>query len=59
MATPHIAGVAALILGKNPNLPPHTIKSIINHTAESLQDKYSRHQVGAGVANAYSAVLHA
>ena len=59
MATPHIAGVAALILEKNPNLPPQTVKNLIKHTAESLKDKYSRFQAGDGVANAYTAVLHA
>jgi subtilisin family serine protease len=58
MASPHVAGIAALILDKDPNLPPQTVKNIIKHTAESLKDKYSRFQVGDGVANAYTAVLH-
>lgn len=59
MATPHVAGIAALMLEKNPGLAPQTIKNLIKHTAESLKDKYSRFQAGDGVANAYTAVLHA
>lgn len=58
MASPHVAGIAALILEKNPNLPPQSVKNLIKHSAESLKDKYSRFQAGDGVANAYTAVLH-
>lgn len=59
MATPHVAGIVALMLEKNPGLAPQTVKNLIKHTAESLKDKYSRFQAGDGVANAYTAVLHA
>jgi subtilisin family serine protease len=59
MATPHVAGVAALILEKNPNLTPQTVKNLIKHTAESLKDKYGRFQAGDGATNAYTAVMHA
>jgi serine protease AprX len=59
MATPHVAGIAALMLEKNPGLAPQMVKNLIKHTAESLKDKYSRFEAGDGVANAYTAVLHA
>lgn len=59
MATPHVAGIAALLLEKNPRLTPKTIQNLIKHTSESLKDKYSRFQTGDGVANAYTAVLQA
>jgi len=59
MATPHVAGIVALMLEKDPALSPQTVKNLIKHTAESLKDKYSRFQAGDGVANAYTAVLHA
>jgi len=59
MASPHVAGIAALMLDKDPKLSPQTVKNLIKHTAESLKDTYTRDQVGDGVANAYTAVLHA
>lgn len=59
MATPHVAGIAALMLEKDASLAPQTVKNMIKHTAECLKDKYSRFQAGDGVANAYNAVLHA
>ena len=58
MATPHVTGIAALMLGKKPGLPPQTVKNVIKHTAESMKDTYSRFQAGDGAANAYSAVVH-
>jgi subtilisin family serine protease len=58
MATPHVAGVAALMLEQNPDLSPQMVKNLLKHTAESLKDKYSRFQAGDGVVNAYTAVLH-
>lgn len=59
MAAPHVAGIAALMLEKNPRLSHQDVKNLLKHTAESLKDKYDRFQTGDGVANAYSAVLHA
>jgi subtilisin family serine protease len=58
MATPHVAGIAALMLQKAPGLSPKEVKAIIGHTAESLKDRYGRFEVGDGAANAYRAVLH-
>ncbi len=58
MSTPHVAGIAALLLDKDPQLPPQSVKNLIKHSAESLKDKYGRFEAGDGVANAYSALLH-
>lgn len=59
MASPHVAGIAALVLQDEPGLAPQSVKNLIKHTAESLKDKYSRFEAGDGVANAYTAVLSA
>ena len=34
MAAPHVAGVAALVLGANPQLNPTTVKSVLTNTGE-------------------------
>lgn len=36
MATPHVAGVATLILSKNPNLTPDEVESILISTADTI-----------------------
>lgn len=38
MATPHVAGVIALMLEANPNLTPSDIDAVIRHTAEHRYD---------------------
>jgi subtilisin family serine protease len=35
-ATPHIAGIAALILGKHPELTPFQLKSVLHLTATNV-----------------------
>ena len=57
MASPHVAGVAALMLEKNLGLPPQTVKNILIHTAYELP--FDRFICGAGIVDTYSAVLHA
>jgi serine protease AprX len=57
MASPHVAGVAALMLQKHPGMPPQTVKNILVHTAYELP--FDRFTCGAGLLDAYSAVLHA
>ncbi|MGW8883910.1 S8 family serine peptidase [Streptomyces sp. NPDC055749] len=37
MASPHIAGVTALLLQRNPDLSPHEIQSILQNTATPLR----------------------
>ncbi len=55
MATPFVAGVAALMLDADPTLTPDEIKSIITQTATRMPG-YEDYEVGAGYINAYAAV---
>lgn len=55
MATPHLAGIVALILEANPLLSPSEIKEIVQKTATNMPG-YEAWEVGAGYANAYAAV---
>jgi serine protease AprX len=58
MATPHVAGIIALMLEANPNLTPLQIKKIIQETATNMPG-YESWEVGAGHVNAYAAVAGA
>jgi subtilisin family serine protease len=55
MATPHMAGVAALLLQANPSLSPDEVKSVLEVTASPMA-KYQKFEVGAGYVNVYSAL---
>ncbi|MGM7700453.1 S8 family serine peptidase [Pseudalkalibacillus sp. Hm43] len=55
MATPHVAGIVALMLEANPNLTPDEIKTILQDTATNMPG-YEPWEVGAGYVNAYNAV---
>jgi serine protease AprX len=55
MATPYVAGVAALMLDADPTLSPEEVKQIITETATRMPG-YADHEVGAGYVNAYAAV---
>lgn len=52
MATPHIAGAAALLLEKDPALNPYEIKGILTNNAKKLTDldgnRYGHNEQGAG-----------
>jgi serine protease AprX len=54
-ATPHVAGVVALILEANPKLGPLDVKSILQQTATNIPGRASW-EVGSGMVNAYAAV---
>jgi len=56
MATPHAAGVAAVMLSKNPSLSPAGIDSIIEQTATPLGTVGKDNTYGAGELNALAAV---
>ncbi len=56
MSCPHIAGVAALMLEKNPTLSPAGLDSLIEQTALDLYLPGKDNMFGAGLVNAYDAV---
>ncbi|GAB2515856.1 S8 family peptidase [Lysobacter humi (ex Lee et al. 2017)] len=58
MATPHVAGVVALMLEANPNLTPAQVKDIIVRTATNMTGRLAW-EAGAGHLNAYAAVAEA
>jgi serine protease AprX len=55
MATPHIAGVVALMLDADPTLTPDEVKQILIQTASRMPGR-EEWEVGAGYVNAYAAV---
>jgi hypothetical protein len=54
MATPHVSGVVALMLAKNPGLTPDQVKSALMNTARPFPAACS--QCGAGIVDANAAV---
>jgi serine protease len=57
MATPHVAGVAALMLSKNPALTPDDIEAKLKSTARAFPGTCS--QCGTGIVDAAAAVAAA
>jgi len=55
MATPFVAGVAALMLEADPTLTPADVKQMVVQTASRMPG-YDDFEVGAGYINAYAAV---
>ncbi|NNV06862.1 peptidase S8 [Geobacillus sp. MMMUD3] len=55
MATPHTAGIVALMLEANPKLSPAEVKDILQKTATNMPG-YEPWEAGAGYVNAYAAV---
>ncbi|HJQ23908.1 MAG TPA: S8 family peptidase [Blastocatellia bacterium] len=55
MATPAVAGAAALILQRNPNLTPNLVKAILEYTAQPLAG-FNTFEQGAGELNVEGAV---
>jgi subtilisin family serine protease len=60
MATPIVAGIAASMIGANPDLTPDMVQKILMDTAEKLPDaRLGPNTQGAGAVNAKSAILAA
>lgn len=55
MATPHVAGVVALMLEAKPTLSPDEIKQVLQATATNMPG-YETWEVGTGFLNAYAAL---
>lgn len=55
MATPHAAGITALLLEADPTLSPDEVKALLQQTATNMPG-YETWEVGAGYVNAYAAV---
>jgi len=58
MATPHVAGVVALMFEANPNLTPDQVRDIIERTATNMTGRLPW-EAGAGHINAYAATVEA
>ncbi len=58
MATPHVAGIAALVLEANPDLDPLELKDLLQRTASNMSGRESW-EVGAGHVDAYAALVEA
>jgi subtilisin family serine protease len=56
MAAPHVAGMAALLKGVNPEMDSDDIKTVLMNTSDSLSEDYSVFEVGAGRVDPYQAV---
>lgn len=57
MASPHVAGLVALMLERQPALRPMMIKKLLEDTCEPIT--FQPNQAGYGVINGYAAVLRA
>ncbi|MGM0829816.1 MAG: S8 family serine peptidase [Bacillota bacterium] len=56
MATPHVAGAAALILQAHPEYTPFEVKEALMNTADEMNGDYSVNEVGAGRIDVHEAV---
>jgi serine protease len=56
MATPHVAGVVALMKAAKKSLRPADVKSILQKTAQPLMGPNANNELGAGLVNAEAAV---
>jgi uncharacterized repeat protein (TIGR02543 family) len=57
MASPNVAGVAALIKAQNPGYTPQQVRDVLCQTARDTGELGRDDYFGAGIVNAYGAVL--
>lgn len=55
MATPHVAGIIALLFEANPDLTPLEVRAVLRDTADPM-GSHSAWEVGGGHVDAYEAV---
>ncbi|MBX9975081.1 S8 family serine peptidase [Cytobacillus firmus] len=55
MASPHVAGAAALLLQEHPEYTPFDVKAALMNTADEMKETYSVNEVGAGRIDIYEA----
>jgi len=55
MASPHVAGVAALVLQHQPGMRPVVLKKLLEETSEDLE--YAPLQTGYGLVNPLAALI--
>jgi len=56
MATPHVTGLAALVIAANSDLSPVEVKDIIKSTAIAAPEGADKAKYGLGIVNAFKAV---
>jgi subtilisin family serine protease len=57
VATAHVSGLVALLIERNPKLTPDAIQAILMQTAKDLGPKGRDDEFGAGLVDAYDALL--
>jgi subtilisin family serine protease len=57
VATAHVSGLAALLIARSPGLTPDAVQSILMKTAKDLGPKGRDDEFGAGLVDAYEALL--
>ena len=57
VATAHVSGLAALLIARNPVLTPEAVQSILMKTAKDLGPQGRDDEFGAGLVDAYEALL--
>ena len=57
VAAAHVSGLVALLLERNPRLTPDAVQAILTSTAKRLGPKGRDEEFGAGLVDAYEALL--